>query len=243
MSEKLISVNYQESKMGTQNFTSSSFVGLMFTASKNVSTELDVYNPGFVNGAKGNLDSGNVGYGYGAEARNKLPATGATDNVEILVGAGWRSVSVEQQINVTQEGGMGHFDLLETISHSVASNTMSANKMLLRLRALNRIGIAPFGKDVLTSPRLNCYIYDPKQRQRGYDFGYLKLYGLHINTNRWEGSNGSPVMENVSFRADRIEKVATIPTGLLDRLSKMFPAIYNDLEQMSTFQYVDTDGK
>ena len=233
-------MKYQESKLGTQNFTPSSRVGLLFTASKNTTTEFDQYDPKFLGGTQVAAD-GEVGNGYGKEGRAKIGAAGADDNVEILVGAGWRSVSVEQQINVTQEGGLGHFDLLETISHSVASNSMSADKMLLRLRALNRIGIAPFGKDVLTSPRLNCYIYDPKERQRGAEFGYLKLYGLHINTNRWNASNGSPVMESVSFRADRIERVKTIPMGLLDRLATMFPHIYSDLEQLQTFQYVDTD--
>ncbi len=237
MAEKLITVPYEESKLGNQHFISSSRVGLLFTASANTTTEFDEYDPQFLNGNTAS-STGDVGFGYGAGARGRIGRAGSDKNREILVGAGWRSVNIEQQHNVTQEGGLGHYEILETISHSVASNTMSVDRMALRLRALSRIGIAPFGKDVLTSPRLNCYIYDPKERQRGAEFGYLKVYGLHLQTNRWSTSNGSTVMESVSFRADRFSKVKSIPTGLLARMQQMFPHIYSDLEQLQSFQYV-----
>ncbi len=237
MAEKLITVPYEESKLGNQHFVSSSRVGLLFTASANTDVESDLYDPTFLNGNT-TSSTGDVGLGYGADARSRIGRAGGSKNKEILVGAGWRSVNTEQQHNLTQEGGLGHYEILETISHSVASNTMSVDKMMLRLKALARIGIAPYGKDVLTSPRLNCYIYDPKERQRGAEFGYLKVYGLHLQTNRLSTSNGSTMMESVSFRADRFQKVKNIPTGLLARLEKMFPQIYTDLEQLSPFQYV-----
>ncbi len=241
MAEKLITVPYEESKLGNQHFVSSSRVGLLFTASENTTTELDLYDPRFLENGGGNASTGATGFGYGAEARSRIGKAGGKKNREILVGAGWRSANAEQQHNVTQEGALGHYEIIETISHSVASNTLSVDRMMLRLQSLSRVGIAPFGKDNLSSPRLNCYLYDPKERQRGVEFGYFKALGLHLQTNRISTSNGSTTMESVTFRVDRFVPVRNIPAGLIARLREKFPEIYSDLEQMRSFQYVGNE--
>lgn len=239
MPEKLISVPYNESKLGNQNFIVSSRVAILLTASANTTVEPDVYDPQFIGAGGGTTDE--VGFGYGADARAKLGTAGGPKNREVLLGAGWRSIRIQQQHNVTQEGALGHYDLIETLTHSVASNTLDLDRLALRARMASRIGVAGWGKDNLTAPVLNAYIYDPKERQRGVDFGYAKIFGLHLANNGLNLANGSPVTENMSYRVDRIARVKTIPKGLLERLAAKYPHIYKDIEQLETFQYVDVD--
>jgi len=236
--EQLISTPYDDSRVGNSNFVASNRVGLIFTARMADQSEYDTYNPGFVN-AGANATTTEVGFGYGPDGRLKIPKSDNAKNREILIGAGWRSVNVEQQHNVTQEGALGHYELLETVAHSVASNTLSADKMALRTRLLSRIGVAPLGKGVLEAPMMNCYIYDPKERQRGSDSGYIKCYGLTLASNRISSSNGSTMMESVSFKVDRFDRVSKIPAGLIERLAQRYPQIYTDMEQLSPFQYTD----
>ena len=237
---------YKNSKLGQQNFISSARVGMLFTFNQEYGTDIDEQSGTFLDATdesnNGFFDNGSVGGGQGAGGRALIPRVGGTNTGnprELLVGAGWRSVNVEQQINVTQEGGLGFFDIMETIDHNVASNSLTCDKLALRTYLLSQSGLAPFGKDVLTSPRLNCYIYDPKERQRGYNVGYLKLFGLHIQTNRFSANTGSPVMENVTFRADRIQRVTDIPTAVLQQLVKQFPTLYTNVEQLEQFDLPD----
>lgn len=235
-------VPYRNSKLGQTNAIPSHRVGLIFTMNTAFDQSIDELAeavPGFQGAAVGGSGTdATTGFGYTAGDRRRIPrfdGQGPGQPVEIVVGGGWRSVNVEQQINVTQEQALGFFDIFETVSHNVASNTMTADKMALRLLLLSQSGIAPFGKDVITSPRLNCYIYDPKERQRGYNVGYLKLFGLHINTNRFNANVGSAVMENVTFRADRIQAVKQLPEGMREELATLFPSIYGGVESLENY--------
>lgn len=250
MSEK--QVTYRQSKLGQTNFTPSHRVGVMFTYNLTTDKENDEIDPSFLadDGKEGSTSASGVisyllggvtepvGPGYGQEKAKQILAT-ATGVQEILVGAGIRSANVEQQINVTQEGTLGWFDIAETISHNVASNTFSVEKMALRLNLLANNGVAPWGKDVITSPRLNAYILDSKERQRGIDIGFVKLMGLHINTNRLASNVGTPMMENVTFRADRVVRVKRIPKGLLDSLKIQFRSLYSGIESLEEYTIVD----
>lgn len=245
-------VTYRQSKLGQTNFTPSHRVGVMFTYNLDTATEYDEIDPSFlaadtgmasvISAVTGGTDavSSAVGPGYGPDNAKKILAT-AKGVQEILVGAGIRSANVEQQINVTQEGSLGWFDIAETISHNVASNTFTMEKMALRLNLLANNGVAPWGKDVITSPRLNAYILDSKERQRGIDVGFVKLMGLHINTNRLASSVGTPMMENVTFRADRVLRVKRIPKALLASLKIQFRSLYSGQETLE--EYTISDGE
>lgn len=257
MSEQ--TVTYRQSKLGQTTFTPSHRVGVMFTYNLDTTSEFDEIDPQFLAddattngtglaGVIAQISGGNAdkairnatGPGYGAENAKKILA--AKKGVqEILVGAGIRSVNAEQQINVTQEGSLGFFDIVETISHNVASNTFTMEKMALRLRLLANSGVAPWGKDVITSPRLNAYIMDVKERQRGIDVGFLKVMGLHINTNRIASNVGTAMMENVTFRADRMVRVKRIPKALYQSLKQQFRTTMSGLEQLDP--YVLDDGQ
>lgn len=243
-------VTYRQSKLGQTNFTPSHRVGVMFTYNLDTTTEFDEIDPQFLDengpslgGLIANLEGGGfnsnpVGVGYGPENAKKIVQ--AQKGVqEILVGAGIRSASVEQQINVTQEGSLGWFDIVETISNNVQSNSFQMEKMALRLRLLANCGVAPWGKDVLTSPRLNAYIMDTKERQRGLDIGFVKVMGLHINTNGLRTNVGSPMTESVSFKADRITRVKKIPRKLYLELRSQFRTIYEGIEQLSPYDLDD----
>lgn len=231
MADKI--VTYRQSKLGQTNFTPSHRVGVIFTYNVDTSTDYDEQDPNFLGGNFASQASQNtVKNPVGTKQKGK--ASG-----EILVGAGIRSVNIEQQINVTQEGSLGWFDIAETISHNVSGNTFTIEKMALRLNLLANNGVAPWGKDVITSPRLNAYILDSKERQRGVDIGFVKLMGLHINTNRLTANVGTPMMENVTFRADRILRVKRIPTALLSEMKKQFGSIYSGIETLDEYTIVD----
>jgi hypothetical protein len=235
----VVTTPYKLSKLAQQSFLASSRVGLIFTFNQSFDTNIDQQD--FSNAADKPYDAAaadtfSVGAGYG-KLPNKFQSGGQR---ELIVGAGWRSVNVEQQINVTQEGALGHFDLLETIEHNVASNTMTVDRMALRLALLSQLGVAPFGKDVLTSPALNCYIYDPKERQRGFNVGYLKVIGLHLQSNRFSSNVGSVAMENVTFRPNRIVRVQNaLPIGMLKELSTVYPSIYSGIETLENASFTD----
>jgi|GEM_PF-5418124 len=233
-----ITLPYEASKAAQQNLISTSRVGLIFT-----------YTLGLLEGAQsstqttqlagqGQLSNIDVRKLIGTQTVGVTNAAGLVQN-ELVVGAGWKNVSIEQQINVTQENALGWFDIVETIEHNVASNTMTADKMALRHALLSKIGVAPYGAEVLFSPLLNCYIYDPKEAQRGTNFQYLRLESLHIQSNRIGFNSGSTVMENVTFRPNRIHRVDNdLPEGLMRKLRQLFPGMYEDLEKIQdTFSY------
>lgn len=82
---------------------------------------------------------------------------------------------------------------------------------------------------------------DTKERQRGIDVGFVKVMGLHINTNRLSSSVGQAMMENVTFRADRITRVKRIPKKLYLELRSQYATLYSGTEQLES--YVLDDGK
>lgn len=230
-----LTITNAQSKLGRQNFLTGSRVGVVFTLDLDDTNVIDETDIQFLTeDASLAGTTGAVGGGYSQDARAKISKMLGT-NKEIVVGAGIRSMSVEQRINVEQIGALGYFDIVETVEHSVASNTFTLEKMALRAMLLANIGLAPWGKDVLTSPLLNAYILDTKERQRGVNLGFVKLYGLHIETNRFSSSLGQTAAENVNFRVDRISRVKTLPTGLLAGLKKQFPTIYTGVEQLESY--------
>lgn len=218
-------VSYRNAKAGQQNFLTSSRLGVIFTY--DLSDEnADTQNPSFL------ADGTQAVNGVTSDYWGEKDGTALTAGNEIMIGAGIKSIRVEQQINVTQETALGFFDIVETIEHNVASNQMTLDKAALRLQLMSQVGLAPWGKDVLSSPRLNGYILDVKERERGQNVGFLKLIGLHIQTNSFSGSVGQAAMENVTFRIDRIQPVKNIPFQVLADLRKQFPWIYSGLESM-----------
>lgn len=158
-------------------------------------------------------------------------------DTELLVGAGWRSMSLEQSINVTQEGALGFFDIIETVEHSVSSNTLTVDKMTLRHQLLSNLGIAPWGAELLASPVLNAYIYDVREQQSGIDFGFVKLYGLHLASNRINFNFGQTVMENLSFRVTRVRRVQNKPHAMLKIVKKLYPELYDGKEAATSFTF------
>jgi len=233
-------ITYKQSKMGQTNLLPSNRIGLLFTYNTDFDVDIDEQDFTFTGTQSAAGDQ--VGAGFGASAKGySYPTIGGstTGNPnEILVAAGWRSATVEQQINVSQEGALGFFDILDTVEHNVASNTFTVEKVTLRFQLLSRIGLAAFGKDVITSPRTNCYIYDPKEYQRGVNHGFLKLFGLHIQTNRFSAAQGQTTTEGITFRADRIQAVKEVPEGILADLKKFFPQIYSGRETVQEFEYI-----
>jgi hypothetical protein len=217
------------SKLAQQNLVSTSRVGLVFTYTLGLDTN------GTDPGADAPADNaGQTTAGRLLRQSVNVNLNGMTAR-ELVVGAGWKSVRVEQSINVTQENALGWYDIVETIEHNVASNTMTASKMMLRWAMLSNIGLAPYGIETLTSPLLNCYIFDPKELQQGNDVGYLRLERLHIQTNSSDFSSGQTVMENITFRPNNIRRVDNrLPDALVNRIRQLFPGMAEDLELFPT---------
>ena len=224
-------VKYRNSKMGQQNFLSSARVGVVFTY--DLGTEnVDTQNPDFLSKGQATGDGNFSGTTGDADFSGKSILGLAPNTTELVIGAGIKSISAEQQINVTQENALGFFDIVETIEHNVASNTFTLDKAALRLYLLSQVGLAPWGKDVLTGPRLNAYVLDTKERQRGENVGFLKVMGLHIQTNRFSSGVGQVAQENITFKADRFKTVKSIPFGILLELKKQFPWVYTGQEMI-----------
>lgn len=251
MSERTIT--HRQSKLGNGIFVAGHRVSVMFTYQLNTTDELDEINPEFLEasrnltGTLGGLISSisgdpvltnPVGPGYGAEnAKKILAATKGTQ--EILVGAGIKSARAEQQINVTQENALGYFDIVETVPHNVQGNTFTMSKMALQMRLLSECGVAPLGKEVLTSPQLNAYILDIKERQRGIDRGFVKIMGMTINSNSLDTSVGQLMMENVTFRANRIVRAPRVSKALYNEMRKQYRSIMSGVETLQPYQLDD----
>ncbi|TDE85576.1 hypothetical protein [Deinococcus sp. S9] len=213
------------SKLAQQNLVSTSRVGLVFTYTLGLEGEGN--DPGADAPAN---DAFQTTAGRLLRQSVNVNLNGLIAR-ELVVGAGWKSVRLEQNINVTQENALGWYDIVETIEHNVASNTMTASKMMLRWAMLSNIGLAPFGVETLISPLLNCYVFDPKELQQGNDVGYVRLERLHIQTNGIDVASGQTVMENVTFRPNNIRRVDNrLPDALFNRIRQLFPGIAEDLE-------------
>lgn len=156
---------------------------------------------------------------------------------DILVGAGIRAASVDQQINITAEQGLGFFDIIEHVEHSVASNTFTIDKMMLRPTQLAKIGVAPFGLDVIRSPLLDCLITDGRlmaasTSKENYTVNFARLDGLHIQSNRMGFNTGTTVSESVTFRFDRMLPFndGNSASVVIKQLKERFPRIYQNFE-------------
>lgn len=217
-----ITLPLSASRLAQQNLVSTARVGLVFTYTLGLDSE---------------------GNDPGANAPSVTPGRGEVVKVdqngkvakELVVGAGWKSVRIEQSINTTQENALGWFNIVETIEHNVASNTMTASKMMMRWGMLANIGLVPWGSDILISPLVNCYIFDPKELIQGNNVGYLLAERLHIQQSSNDFTSGQTVMENVTFRPNNIRRVDNpIPEGLTKRLKQLFPGLTSDLEGIDT---------
>lgn len=235
-------VTYTESKLGRVNILSGNRIGLLFTYNSENTADIDDVDLNSLKGSSDLLSNNIVGNGFTANSKG-LTATfnpaSSNKQVEILMGAGFRNFNATQQINTTAEGGLGFFDILEHVEHNVASNEFVVEKAAFRLGLLAQKGLAPWGKDVITSPLLNCYIYDVKERQRGINFQYLKCIGLHISTNRFSAQIGSAAMENVTFKVDRFHRGTNIPQSLLKEQMKVYPQLYSGVETLESYVYTD----
>ena len=166
-------------------------------------------------------------------------AAGKSVANELVVGAGWKSARVEQTTNVTQENALGWYDILDTIEHNVSGNTFTVGKLMMRWGMLCNIGVATWGADTLISPLLDAYIFDPKELQQGDDFGYVRLEQLHVQTNAIDFTSGQTVMENVTFRPNKIRRVNnTIPQRVIDQVQALYPGMAEGREGFSdSFTY------
>jgi hypothetical protein len=212
--------NYFDSKGGQSNFVGSSRVLVLLRAR----VYSGVTSANQEAGAAGDADANLLGF-----------------QKEILVGAGIRSVSFEQQINITAETGLGHFDIIEHVEHNVADNTFALSKVLLRGAQMAKIGIAPFGARVLASPLLDALITDGSfingrsgvgynQNQGSLDF--LRLQGLHISSNKVSTNVGSSMMEDVVFKVDRAAPYNDAKSSvILKQLKTLFPNVYETWQE------------
>ena len=153
------------------------------------------------------LSANRTGIVFTYTVHNYDPSKGATTR-EIVVGFGIRSVTIDQTFNVSQEGSIGYMDI-ETVTHGVASNTLSVSKMLLRGRQLSKIGLSGYGISVMSAPMLNARILDisyahkPLVSENQPDTTIVCLDGLHLQGNRMTISHGQTVGEDVTFRFNR----------------------------------------
>lgn len=226
-----ITLPHDASKLAQQNLISTSRVDIIFTYTLGLATPGN--NPG------ADAPASPIGGGNSlASQAVKVDLGGGLVAQELIVGGGFKSVRIEQSINVSQENALGYFEIFETVEHNVQSNQMTVSKMALRAALLSQVGLAPYGKDVLASPLLNAYIMDPKEKQRGNDVGYLRAERLHIQTNGIDFSSGQTVMENVTFRPNNIRRVKnTLPPAMLANLKRLFPETYSREAIPEEFSY------
>ena len=218
----MASTPYNAGKAAHQNLISSARAGLMFTYTE-------------INAEDASSQNSKIIKKFGTT----INVEGLGNVTELIVGAGFKSAQAEQSINVSQEGGLGFFDIIETIEHNVASNTFNVAKMAMRWGLLANLGLAPWGREILTGPLLSCYMYDPRELQRGRNFGYVRLENLHIQTNRLEFQTGQTTMENVTFRPNRIHRVNNpLPTAMLKSMKTLYPESFSGIEIIpETFTY------
>lgn len=160
---------------------------------------------------------------------------------EIVVGFGVRSVTIDQQFNVSQEPSVGHMGV-QTVTHGVQSASVSMEKMMLRGSQLAKIGVAGFGISVMSAPFLNMRVFDATWDGRGKgDTTIVMVKGLHLQGNRLSLAAGATVGEGVTFRVDDIVPYIGAEQdnihGYLRRLfMKRFGVVYRAFQQEAPYK-------
>jgi hypothetical protein len=183
----------------------------------------------------------------------------------ILIGAGSRTATVDQQHNVTPVISLGHYDILQHVAHHVQANTFQVGKALLFGATLERLGIAAYGQDVLESPYLECILVDWRyfaangggaNRVTGVDAGfsngvvpanvvrYLRLRGLTLKGKNMNVQTGDVIMENCQFTYDQAERVPddAFTTRIITMLRLRQPRLYRDFAALNG-QFRFEDGR
>lgn len=159
---------------------------------------------------------------------------------KLIVGAGLRSVGVRQSHMSEAVKSMGYGDIIEHADMGVASNTLTLSKQMMLDRRLGNIGIAAYGVANLTSPALECVLFNSAWAQVDAvsleltpgvfdetNLTYVHCKGLHLVDNSVDFAVGAINNENVSFNVDKFEEHKD-DRGLAMKLYKRFQTAFGE---------------